>query len=213
VYPVADVCKFAFPEPEVTPAPLDFGDVPYGTTAKRLVHVVNRAPFDLFAQYDEKIIDVPAYATIDLEARWSPQGDAAGCDTQTREETITFTPRDSRAPITPNKRSVRVVEHVRSGRAVMTQRAHIDTGESRAPDYARTNRDIACPADYAVTACRTENAQCGDGACEQKGYALAATMSGNGCHFGCTGPSTIVPFTANFCRFDAVTECRLRCAK
>jgi hypothetical protein len=214
VYPVADVCKLSFPEPEVTPAPIDFGDVPYGAQGSRLLHIVNRAPFDLFAHYGEKIIDVPAYATLDVESRWTPQGDAAGCDAQTREESIVFTPRDTRAPITPQQRSVRVVERVRSGRPTIAQRVHVDTGESRAPDYTKTNRDVACPSDYVVTACRTENAQCGDGggACEQKGYALAATMSGNGCHFGCTGPSALLPFTANFCRFDAVAECRLRCA-
>lgn len=214
VYPVADVCKFSFPEPEVTPAPLDFGDVPYGAVGARLMHVVNRAPIDLFAHYGDKIIDVPAHASLDIEARWSPQGDAAGCDAQTREETIAFTPRDTRAPVTPKTRSVRVVERVRSGRPTTVQRVHVDTGESRAPDYAKTNRDIACPADYVVAGCRTENAQCGDdaGACAQKGYALAATMSGNGCHFACTGPSALLPFTSNFCRFDAVAECRLRCA-
>jgi hypothetical protein len=213
VYPVADVCKLAFPEPEVTPAPVDFGDITYGTEGSRLLHIVNRAPFDLFAHYREKIIDVPAYATLDVEARWAPQGEAAGCESQSREESIVFTPRDTRAPITPQQRSVRVVERVRTGRASLAQRVHVDTGESRAPDYTKTNRDLACPADYVVAACRTENAQCGDGsACAQKGYALAATMSGNGCHFACTGPSALLPFTSNYCRFDAVAECRLRCA-
>ncbi len=214
VYPVSDVCKFAFPEPEVTPAPLDFGEVPYGTEGRRLMHVVNRAPIDLFARYKDKLIDVPAYASLDIEARWAPQGEALGCDAQIREEAIVFTPRDTRAPITPKQRSVRVVEHVRAGRATITQRVHVDTGESRAPDYTKTNRDVACPADYVVSACRTENPQCGNdgGACAQNGYALASTMSGNGCHFGCTGPSALLPFSANYCRFDAVAECRLRCA-
>ncbi len=215
VYPVSDVCKFAFPEPEVTPAPLDFGEVPYGREGSRLMHVVNRAPIDLFAHYHDKLIDVPAHASLDIEARWAPQGEALGCDVQVREEAIVFTPRDTRAPVTPKQRSVRVVEHVRAGRPTVAQRVHVDTGESRAPDYAKTNRDVVCPADYVVAACGTENAQCGNdgGACAQNGYALASTMSGNGCHFACTGPSALLPFSANYCRFDAVAECRLRCAR
>jgi hypothetical protein len=215
VYPVADVCKLAFPEPEITPAPLDFGEVAYGASATRLMHVVNRASIDLFAHYQDKIIDVPAYASLDIQARWAPQGEATGCEALVREEAIVFTPRDPRAPVTPKQRSVRVVEQVRAGRPNVVQRVHVDTGESRAPDYAKTIRDVACPADYVVAACRTENAQCGNdgGACVQNGYALTSTMSGNGCHFGCSGPSAILPFTPNYCRFDAVAECRLRCAR
>jgi hypothetical protein len=226
VYPIADVCKFSLPAPEVTPAPLDFGEVPYGREGTRLLHIVNRAPIDLFASYRGNLIDVQARASFDLEVRWAPDGDASGCDAQVREEAIVFTPRDPRLAVTPRQQSVRVVEHVRTGRASAQVRVHVDTGEARAPDYAATARDLACPPDFVVSACRTENAQCGAGgagsgangagrssglACAENGYALSAAPSGSGCHFACSGPSSYLPLASNSCRFDAVVDCRLRC--
>ena len=213
VYPIADVCKFALPAPEITPAPVDFGEVPYGHEASRLLHIVNRAPIDLFASYRGQIINVRARASLDLEVRWAPDGDAPGCEAQVREEAIVFTPRDTRLVVTPAQQSVRVVEHVRTGRDATSVRVHVDTGDARAPDYRATARDVACPPDFVASACRTENAQCGgdSGACTQSGYALAAAPLGNGCHFACSGPSSFLPFASNYCRFDAVVDCRLRC--
>lgn len=213
VYPIADVCKFSLPAPEVTPAPLDFGEVPYGKEGARLLHIVNRAPIDLFASYRGNLIDVGARASLDLEVRWAPDGDANGCEAQVREEAIVFTPRDTRLAVTPRQQSVRVVEHVRTGRAAMAVRVHVDTGEARAPDYRATARDLACPPDFVASGCRTENAQCADGghACTDGGYALAAAPSGSGCRFSCSGPSSYLPLASNYCRFDAVVDCRLRC--
>jgi hypothetical protein len=212
VFPLSDVCKFALPVPEVTPVPVDFGAVPFGREATRMLHVVNRAPIELTASFRGNLFDVPARGSMDLTTAWRPDGDDAGCSGAEREEAIVFTPRDSAAPVSPQQQTVRVVEHARVGREIVQQRVHVDTGEHHSPDYAATARDLACPDDYVVSACRTEHAACADGGqgCTTAGYALTATQVGNACHFACQGPSAIL-LGSNFCRFDAVAECRLRC--
>lgn len=212
VYPIADVCKFAFPEPEVSPVPLDFGDAPYGKEATRLVHVVNRASFDLVATLGKRTVDVPARGTADVPVTWVPMGDAPGCELQSREDSMVLTPKASGAPVVPRQHSIRLPQSVRTGRGTVVQADHVDTGEARRPDYSATARDWTCPPDRVVAGCRTQSAQCGDKNrdCTSEGYTLVAEPRGNGCHFGCTGPTSILT-ASNWCRFDAVMECRLAC--
>jgi hypothetical protein len=212
VYPLADVCKFAFPAPEVSET-LDFGDVPEGREETRLVHVVNRASIDLRATLGERTFAVPALGSIDIPLTWRPSGQGAGCHAQTREDTVLFYPRDGSAPVTPKTQSARVVSRVRTGKADFKRHEHVDSGSGRKPDYASTRREFTCPPDYAVASCRTEKAECGDGRCTTDGYAVNAEPAPNGCRFGCKGPESILPgLSSNYCRFDAVMECRLRCA-
>ena len=214
VYPVSDVCKFAFPSPEVTPMPVDFGSVPYGKEATKLLHVVNRAPFPITANLGKRAVDIGAHESVDVPVSWAPNGDVSGCDDQTREDDLVFTPKDPSTPAMPKKQSVRIVEHVQSGKAVVVRAEHVDTGEKRSPDYAATARDWTCPPDYAVANCRTQTESCGDGAqgCSSLGYTVTADTKGNGCHFGCAGPTSLLT-ASNFCRFDAVMECKLKCGK
>ena len=213
VYPISDVCRFALPAPDIAPALVDFGDVPYGGESTRLVHVQNRAAIDLLAIHEGRNFAVPARGSVDVPNSWRPRGDAAFCEAQTREETLLFVPRDDGVAVVPAQQAVRVVEHVRAGKPSVRQVERIDTGDHRKPDYAKTVRDTKCAADYAPRACTVENAHCADksGACKGEGYAVTATLVDGGCHFGCTGPDALL--TSQFCRFDAVTECALRCAK
>ncbi|MDF2697613.1 MAG: hypothetical protein K0S65_5996, partial [Labilithrix sp.] len=211
VYPLADVCKFAFPAPEVSTT-LDFGEVPFGREETRLVHVVNRASLDLRATLGERTFAVPALGSIDVPLSWRPSGTTAGCQTQTREDTVQFYPRDESAPVVPKTQSARILSRVRTGKADFKRHEHIDSGSGRRPDYASTRREFTCPPDYVVASCRTEKAQCGDGSCSTDGYTVNAEPGSNGCRFGCKGPESILPgLSSNYCRFDAVMECRLRC--
>lgn len=216
IYPLADVCKLAFPAPEVSPEVLDFGDVPYDREETRLVHVVNRASVDLRATLGERTFAVPALGSADVPLTWRPSGQTTGCHALTREDTLQFYPRDETAPITPKTQSVKITSRVRTGKATYARQEHIDSGTGRKPDYASTKRTWLCPADYVVGSCRTDKAQCGDGKCTTDGYAVnaePAANNGNGCQFGCKGPESLLPaISSNFCRFDALMECRLRCA-
>ncbi len=213
VYPIADVCRFALPAPDVAPALVDFGDVPYGAEATRLVHVQNRAAIDLLAIHEGRNFAVPARGSADVPIAWRPRGDAVGCEAQTREDTLLFVPRDGSVTVVPTQQAVRLAMHVRAGRPTSRQIERIDTGEHRKPDYGKTSRETACPADYAPRACTIENARCADktGVCKGDGYAVVSTLTATGCHFACSGPDALV--TSQFCRFDAVTECGLRCAR
>lgn len=212
LYPIADVCRFAFPLPEVSPEIVELGDVPYGREETRLLHVVNRAAIDLRATLGDRTFAVPALGSADVPFAWAPNGQALGCETQTKEEILQFTPRDPDVPVTPKTQSVRVTARVRTGKATFKRSEHIDTGVHRKPEYAGTKREWTCPPDYALAGCRTEAAQCGDGRCTTDGYAVNAEPIENGCRFGCTGPEGLLPgISSMFCRFDAVMECRLRC--
>jgi len=212
LYPLSDVCRFAFPAPEVSPETLDFGDVPYGREETRLLHVVNRAAIDLRASIAGRTFAVPALGSADVPVSWAPAGQALGCEVQTREEVLHFSPRDADVPVTPKTQSARVALRARTGKPSFRRHEHIDTGVHRKPEYAATKREWSCPPDYALVACRTEQAQCGDGRCATDGYAVNAEPAENGCRFGCTGPEGLLPgFSSMFCRFDAVMECRLRC--
>jgi hypothetical protein len=208
LYPVSDVCKLSLPVPEVSPPLVDFGDVPYGKTGQRLLHIVNRATLDLYADHGGATYAVPAQGSLDVPVTWKPSGDAPGCEVQTREETLVFTPRDASAPVVPKQQAVRVVERVRTGRPTVERRERIDSGEARKPNYAATNRELACPPDYVVESCKAEATQCGDGKCDK--YAFVAHEQGGKCQFGCSGPDSLV-FGSNHCRFEAVATCKLRC--
>lgn len=212
IYPLADVCRFAFPVPEVSPEIVELGDVPSGAEATRLLHVVNRASVDLRAAIGDKTFAVPALGSADIPVSWTPAGQSLGCELHTHEELVQFFPRDAEAPVTPKTQSVRVTLRARTGKATFARHEHVDTGVHRKPDYAATRREWECPPDYALASCRTEKAECGDGRCLTDGYAVNAEPAGNGCRFSCTGPEGLLPgLSSHFCRFDARMECRLRC--
>lgn len=212
VYPLADVCKFAFPAPEVSPEALDFGEVPYDREETRLVHVVNRAAIDLRATVGERTFAVSALGSADVPLTWRPTGTTVGCEPQTREDTLQFYPRDENVPVTPKVQSARIVSKIRTGKAAWSRSEHVDSGTGRKPDYGSTRREWTCPPDYAVASCATRSPQCGDGKCTTDGYAVNAEPGPNGCRFSCKGPESLIPgLSSNFCRFDAVMECRLRC--
>ena len=213
VYPISDVCKFAFPEPEVSPSPVDFGDVGYGKEAQKLLHVVNRAAFPITATLGKRTVDIGAHESVDMTVSWIPTGEASGCDAQSREEDLVFTPKDASTPAVPKKQSVRLVERVRTGRTTQVRAEPIDTGSGRSPDYAATERDWQCPADYTIANCRSQAEKCGDGQkpCGTQGYVVSAETKENGCHFGCKGPTSLI-MGSNACKFDAVMECKLKCA-
>ena len=212
VYPLADVCKFAFPAPEVSPELVEFGDVPYGQPGQRLLHVVNRANLDVRATLGAQTYAIPAQGSLDLPIAWTPEGAGLGCERQERQETLVFSPKDGAAPVSPKTQSVRITERVRTGKPGFTRKEHVDTGVFTRPDYAQATRQWECPADYTMQSCRTENLQCGDASCTEKGYAVNASPEGNGCKYTCSGPKGIIPgLSSYFCRFDAVMDCALRC--
>lgn len=208
LYPVSDVCRLSLPAPEVSPGLVDFGDVPYGKPAQRLLHVVNRATLDVYADHGGATYAIPALGSLDIPVTWKPTGEAPGCEVQTREETLVFTPRDAAAPVVPKQQAVRVVERVRTGRGTIERRERIDSGAGRKPTYQNTARTLACPADYVVESCKAEKTECGDGKCDK--YAFVAHEANGGCEFSCSGPDSLV-FGTNYCRFDAVATCKLRC--
>lgn len=212
VYPISDVCKFAFPEPEVTPMPIEFGDVGYGKEATKLVHIVNRAAFPITATLGKRTLDIGAHESADLPVTWIPNGEASGCDAQSKEEELVFAPKDASTPATPKRQSVRLVEHIQTGRTVQVRAEPIDTGSGRSPDYAATDRDWQCPADYTIANCRSQAEKCGEAGkpCGTQGYVVTAETKGNGCHFGCKGPTSLL-VGSNSCKFDAVMECKLKC--
>jgi hypothetical protein len=213
LYPIADVCGFALPTPEVAPLPMDFGDAPYGTSATRLLHVVNRASIDLHAILGARTFPLPARGTLDLPLTWTPDGDAPGCEVQTREEVVVFLPEDPELAVAPKQQIAHVLEHVRTGRPMVARAEHVELGESRRPNFSATVRDWSCPRDFVLASCRADRAQCSDSArtCSSDGYAVSAAPTANGCHFACSGPAGAR--APQFCRFDALMECRLRCPR
>ena len=149
VSPIADLCDF--PAPEVSPSPLDFGVAPYGTLAQRSVHVVNRAPIDLQAILGAITVVVPASGAIDIPLRWTPDGDAPGCETQTRDEAIPFLRAGG-----STARTARVLETIRTGRPTVERTERVELPRAKL-DLASTARDWTCPPDFVRTACRVEN--------------------------------------------------------
>jgi hypothetical protein len=212
VYPLADVCKLAFPEPEVTPKRLDFATVPYGQEQTRLVHVVNRASFELSAVVGRRMFSVPARGTADLPVTWEPFGEVTGCEDQAREEVVELFPTDPDAPVTPRAHSTKLELRVRTGKPVVSRSEHVDSGEGYKPRYETTKREWACPPDYQVDRCHIDRAICGDGPCRSQGYAAVAEPTPTGCRFSCSGPTGVIPgLSSHFCKFDATMDCRLRC--
>lgn len=215
IYPISDVCKFSFPAPEVTPSPVEFGLVPTGTEGTRLVHVQNRGNIDLHAYYGDQALSLPAEGAVDVPLRWRSEGDPSACEELTREETLSFVPANNALVVTPRQQTVRIVERMQSGRGKLDVRKHIDSGEGRKPDYASTDQKLTCPPDYVRSECRIEHAECGDGkGCTTAGYAVSAEPTADGCRVRCQGPTSILPGVisgANYCRFDAVLGCQLRC--
>jgi hypothetical protein len=186
--------------------------VPYDKEETKLLHIVNRASLDLRASVGDRTFAIPALGSADVPLSWKPSGETAGCEIQTRDHTLQFYPRDADAPVVPKMQSARIVSRVRTGKPTFRRHEHVDTGVSRKPDYAGARREWTCPDDYAVSACRTDKPQCGDGKCTSDGYAVNAEPIPNGCRFSCRGPEGLLPgFSSNFCRFDAVMECHLRC--
>jgi hypothetical protein len=180
--PIAELCDF--PAPEVSPSPLDFGVAPYGTEARRTVHVVNRAPIDLRALLGASTFVLPASGAIDLPLRWIPDGDAPGCETQTRDEAIPFLRLGGETA-----RTARVLETIRTGRPTVTRAERVVPTPPKL-DLASTARDWTCPRDFVRASCRAENTAAYDVVAEPRGVAGRPTL----------------------CRFDAVMECSLRCA-
>ncbi len=220
-YPVADVCRFALPAPEVGPNPVEFGTVPYGKEATKYVHVQNRAKIELRATLDGETYAIPPEGSLDVPVRYKAVGDAPFCDAQEKEATLAFVPADPKVPASPKQQTVKLVLHATSGKEKFTATAHIDTGEARRPDYAATERVLSCPKDYFIAGCHVQNASCGgDGdtrgpgtsveGCTTGGYGVRAETYENGCKFSCSGPNSVL-LASNFCRFDAVADCRLRC--
>jgi hypothetical protein len=210
-YPLADVCRLQFPAPEVTPQRVDFGVVPTGKTGTRLIHVENHSSIDALAYYGEQAFSLPGGGSVDIPLVWAPRADTPICEVQTREETLQFVPAHSDVQVTPRQHSVRVAEQIMTGSAGTTRRERIDTGSARKPDYAATQRSVACPPGYVASACKTARAECGDGAgCTRDGYAISVEQSETSCRFRCQGPTSMLT-ASNYCRFDAEVECVLRC--
>jgi hypothetical protein len=195
---IAELCDF--PAPEVSPSPLDFGVAPYGTEAHRSVHVVNRAPFDLEAILGSSTFVLPASGAIDIPLRWTPDGDAPGCETQTRDEAIPFARVGSRAG-GGAPRAARVLETIRTGRPTVARTERVELARPKL-DLASTVRDWTCPRDFVRTSCRAENV-----APRERQEAIAEPRGEDACHFAC--PAQILP--DHLCRFDAVMECALHC--
>jgi hypothetical protein len=193
VSPVAELCDF--PAPALSPSPLDFGIAPYGTEARRSVHAVNRSPVDLRALVGASTFVLPAGGAIDIPLRWTPDGDAPGCEIQTRDEAIPFLRLRGGSP-----RAARVLETVRTGRPSVERSERLSTSAPNF-DFASTARDWSCPRDFVRTSCRAENAV-GSGA-------VAEPRADEGCHFTCAPPSAGGAPTP--CRFDALMSCALNC--
>jgi hypothetical protein len=191
--PIAELCDF--PAPEVSPSPLDFGVAAYGTEARRTMHVVNRAAIDLRALLGASTFVLPASGAIDLPLRWTPEGDAPGCETQTRDEAIPFLRLHGETA-----RTARVLETVRTGRPIVSRAERVEPLPPKL-DLASTARDWTCPPDFSRTACRVENTGKYDVVAEPRGD--------EACHFACRGPAPAGKPV--LCRFDAVMECALRC--
>ncbi len=204
--PIAELCDF--PAPEVSPSPLDFGVAPYGTEARRTVHVVNRAPIDLRAIVGASTFVLPASGAIDIPLHWTPDGDAPGCETQTRDEAIPFLRSGGGTP-----RAARVLETIRTGRPT------VERTERIAADAPSVERDWTCPRDFVRTSCRADAVADGTSAPEARRgphevvgphpEVTAEPRGDNACHFACRGVSA--PGHPPSCRFDATMQCALHC--
>jgi hypothetical protein len=202
---LAEACPGAFPAPDVTPSPVDFGVAPYGTEATRRVRVVNRAPFDVEALLGVRTVRVPARSEREVPLVWTPSGDAWACETQTRDEAIRFVPADHARAAVPPEQVARVLETVRTGRPVLTRSERIEAPAARRADDFPAVRDWSCPPDFVPAACRAERPACAVSGAPAACAEVRAETRANGCRFTCRAPDR------GICRTDATLECRLRC--
>jgi len=213
LYPVADVCRFALPEPEISPVPLEFGVVPYGQSAQRQLRVVNRAPLDVVAEHGDQKITIAAFGSGSLSLSWTPEGEGARCEHKDREEEILIRPKDSRLKVTPKERRIPVSMHLWAGMPTFSKHEPLDTGLSRAPEYDKVSADFRCPPGYVLESCEAQLERCAssNGTCHADGYRLLAEeVEGKGCRFRCTGPSSTL-FGDHRCSYTAAMVCRLSC--
>ncbi|MGK4008864.1 hypothetical protein WMF31_40035 [Sorangium sp. So ce1036] len=214
VYPIADVCRFSLAEPEITPLPLDFGVVPYGATATAQAILRNRAQVDVRVTHGERSVEVPAHGSAALTFTWTPEGQAAGCERQTRRDTFLVRPKDPGAAVVPRERAVVVPQQVTTGMPTFSKHEPIATETGRSPDYGRASVDWTCPAGYVVQQCEPQRSSClsSTGSCNAEGYRLTAeaTPDGRGCSFRCTGPSSSL-WGDHGCAYTAAMVCRLAC--
>ncbi|WP_438017114.1 hypothetical protein WMF18_41070 [Sorangium sp. So ce315] len=214
VYPVADVCRFSLPEPEIAPVPLDLGVVPYGATGTAQALLTNRAPVDIRVTHGERTVEVPAHGSAELSFTWTPEGETAGCERQTRRDTFVVQPKDPTSPVVPRERAVAVPLQVTTGMPTFSKHEPIATETGRSPDYGRASVDWTCPAGYVVEQCEPQMASClsSTGSCNAEGYRLTAeaTADGRGCAFRCTGPSSSI-WGDHGCAYTAAMVCRLGC--
>ncbi|MFO0641522.1 MAG: hypothetical protein U0183_20030 [Polyangiaceae bacterium] len=207
LYPLADVCRFTLPEPDISPQKIDLGDVPYGREATRLVRVVNRSSLELRALVQGGTFAVPALGTAEVPIVVKPRGDEPACDTVTREEVIVFQPRDE-APVTPKSHTMKVEVTYRSGAPEVTRTARIDSGASHTQDWLLAKGDVTCPTDYVAEACGTSNEE----GCEKAEARIEATSAGGVCHFVPKARTSILPtLRSQRCAYQANATCRLKC--
>ncbi|WP_437733895.1 hypothetical protein [Sorangium sp. So ce1335] len=216
IYPVADVCRFSLPEPEIAPLPLDLGVVPYGATATAQALLTNRAQVDIRVTHGERTVEVPAHGSAELAFSWTPEGETAGCERQTRRDTFVVEPKDPSSPVTPRQRAVAVPLQVTTGMPTFSKHEPVATETGRSPDYGRASVDWTCPAGYVVEQCEPQMSSClsSTGSCNAEGYRLTAeaTADGRGCAFRCTGPSSSI-WGDHGCAYTAAMVCRLGCSK
>ncbi|XYH97659.1 hypothetical protein ACMHYB_59550 [Sorangium sp. So ce1128] len=214
IYPVADVCRFSLAEPEITPLPLDLGVVPYGATGTAQALITNRAQVDIRVTHGERAVEVPAHGSAELTFSWTPEGETAGCERQTRRETFVVQPKDPASPVVPRERAVVVPLQVTTGMPTFSKHEPIATETGRSPDYGRASVDWTCPAGYVAEQCEPQLASClsSTGSCNAEGYRLTAetTADGRGCAFRCTGPSSSI-WGDHGCAYTATMVCRLGC--
>ncbi|WP_437287800.1 hypothetical protein [Sorangium sp. So ce406] len=214
IYPVADVCRFSLAEPEIAPLPVDLGVVPYGAAGTAQALITNRAQVDVRVTHGERTVEVPAHGSAELTFSWTPEGETAGCERQTRRDTFVVQPKDPASPVVPRERAVVVPLQVTTGMPTFSKHEPIATETGRSPDYGRASVDWTCPAGYVVEQCEPQLASClsSTGSCNAEGYRLTAeaTADGRGCAFRCAGPSSSI-WGDHGCSYTATMVCRLGC--
>ncbi len=207
LFPIADVCRFTLPEPDVTPPKLDFGVVPYGKEATKMVHVVNRSSLELRALVQGNTFAVPALGTTEIPLVVKPQGDEAACDTVAHEETLVFQPRDE-APVTPKLHTMKVEVSYRSGAGEVAKTTRIDSGESHKQDWLLAKGDVICPNAYVAEACTTSREE----GCAEAEARIEGTSEGGTCHFVPRAKTSFLPtIRSQRCKYEATATCRLKC--
>ncbi len=207
LFPLSDVCRFTLAEPDVTPPKLDFGDVPYGKEATRLVHVVNRSSLELRALVQGNTFAVPALGATEIPIVLKPGGAETACETEHREETLVFHPRDE-APVTPKMHAVKVELGYRSGPGDVTRVVRVDSGESHKQDWELAKGDVTCPKDYVADMCTAAKEE----GCSEAQARIEGTADGATCHFVPRAKTSLLPtLHSQRCKYEATAVCRLKC--